>query len=179
MFTQRFPSPIAPLDLEGLVKLIRDPVKADEFWERYKIAKAEYEAARAAAVAKIEEVDKKEAQIDSWIKKLADDSEKLYKEREKFEATYENKMKQLKEWEQKLSLQETALVKDQADVAFRLEQASKIIADANKEADDIRKSWELTLQAVKDENIALSQREQAVTIREQKAEALAKLLREV
>jgi chromosome segregation ATPase len=177
-FTHRF-ADINALDTYSLVKLMSDPQKAAEYWERYAKARDEYDVQKAAIAdenAKLNErlsvVEKAEAALEKAKAGFA-------AEVEKNDAEWKNKKALLKIADEEANKRKNAYDAWQGDLDRResaLKAALDKLAEDRRALDSVSKQ---TFDELRADEAALVAREAAVAKREDRANKLTALLKEV
>jgi chromosome segregation ATPase len=178
-FNYRIPAPVPSTDLEVLARLISDPKGAAALFDKYRVAREEYEALRAAIAEEMAVLKKAEAELDA--------AQKEYKSHYAgYQLSMESFKKHKANWEAEKAAQETALKQKAEELAAKdknidayydrvtakeQELAAKIAADEAAKA-----SFSEMLANRQNE---LDKREAAVAAREEKADKLAALLKGV
>jgi chromosome segregation ATPase len=178
-FNYRIPAPVPATDLEVLARLISDPKGAAALFDKYRVAREEYEALRASVAAEMDVLAKRQADVDSNELDFAAEFKAFLGAKEQFAAEKAAWTKQRSAVEDALSKREAEL----ADKAVALEAKNvQLEADFAKLAED-RKALDgiskQTFNELHSYEAQLEAREAAVAAREEKANKLAALLREV
>lgn len=177
-FNHRFPD-VNALDTFSLVTLMNDPKKAAELWGKYKVAREEYEAAKAV----IAEENTKHSAREAELKKAEEARVQADRELAARKLAFE---KQSESWTRQRSSMETGLTRQKE----ALDARETVLAGAALAADDREKSLKAekdkfdSWAAVQTSGFArqaadLGAREAAVAKREAKAEELAKIFKEL
>jgi uncharacterized protein involved in exopolysaccharide biosynthesis len=177
-FNFRFPD-VNPMDTMGLVKLMSDPQKATELWERYTALRETYEAQRASIAAENAALNDRLASAEKAESALAD--AKL--EHERAVASFKSKVAV---WEVKSGAAEAAVADRSLELdgrttavaarEVRLTAGEKKLAENQKALDALSQQ---TFDELRADEAALEVREAAVAKREKKADQLADLLKSV
>lgn len=170
---------IAPLDTNGLLKLISSPAEATALWEQYEFAHAAYEALRASVAREQASLLEREKAVVAAETSQEAAAKELLIAQASFQA-------EQKAWDTQRA-KELSLIeqKRQEQAAVASDLQGRLTAAANQESAFAQKVadrnalYDIHMQGLNDYSDELDMREAAVTAREKKAEELAKLLKSV